>query len=47
MERYPGIIYDSIEYSLFAGANDYAQLSYYRFIGYWGNIEESMPLAGD
>ena len=38
MERYPVIIYDSIEYSLFAGANDYGQLFYYLLIAYWKEI---------
>ena len=47
MERYPGIIYDSIEYSLFAGGKRLRPiilLSIHRLLG--GNIEESMPLAG-
>ncbi|MGI5850807.1 MAG: polyprenyl synthetase family protein [Caldicoprobacterales bacterium] len=47
MERYPVIIYDSIEYSLFAGGKRLRPiilLSTHSLLE--GNIEESMPLAG-
>jgi geranylgeranyl diphosphate synthase type II len=48
MERYPVIIYDSIEHSLFAGGKrSTANVFYYLLIALLGgNIEESMPLAG-
>ncbi|HZJ58395.1 MAG TPA: farnesyl diphosphate synthase [Clostridia bacterium] len=47
MERYPETIFDSMEYSLFAGGKRLRPimlLAVHELLG--GNIEESMPLAG-